>query len=273
MNTINDLEAQDLHDSWSLFYFALAREVLKMDCGEDLLRSIVRAYALKIGEAELAAMRLRGLKPNLENFYLHPAHRFYDPRLLEEKQRLNEQVVLFNVVRCPFAHIARLTGNDLSAKIFCEEFTQACLAAYTNGVSQANLSELLTETRDTHCRIAAYFRPGNSTPEQIQECFSDWKETSHESLCSQDASEAREIWHESAHSLFETFAEHVPQCADRGAEAAAADLAAFVQRRAVSTKNTVSRDFALAHCAPLDFTQNQSPSDKFAVAFCERLGL
>jgi len=268
MNTIYELQAQDLCDSWSLFYFALAGEVLKTNLGEDRLRAIVRGYGKKVGEAELASMRKRGLKPNIENFYLHPAHRFYDPRLLVEKQRLNEQVALFNVVRCPFAHIARLCGCDFAAKIFCEEFTQACTLAFTGDVSQANLSELLTEPRDTHCRISVYFRPANSSPEQVKECFSEWKETMHAAPSEQDLSAAPAIWSKSAQLLLEAFMELAPETVGTALKNAAVSLADFIKKRAIATKNDLSCDFASAHCAVPTIGV-----DGFSAAFLEALGL
>ena len=66
------------------------------------------------------------------------------------------------MIRCPFASSARRYGTEKVAKLFCEEFTAACIGAYTENIAQVNISEVLTEDENNRCRIASYFRPANS---------------------------------------------------------------------------------------------------------------
>ena len=113
----------------------------KRACGrkhksEEKLRRTVRRYGELMGTAELEAHQKRGFKPNLLNFYTKSRYHCEDPRLVCECQRLNEQTALFNVVRCPFAHCAALYNMQKEAKIFCEEYTAACIEAYTGKVAQ-----------------------------------------------------------------------------------------------------------------------------------------
>ena len=163
MNCIQELEAQNLQDSWSILYFGLAEYLLNQsEQGEELVRSAVRTYGELIGNREREQQRKKGIKTNLQNFYIWPQVRFEDPRLLEKQQRLNEQVELTDVIRCPFASSARRYGTEKVAKLFCEEFTAACIGAYTENIAQVNISEVLTEDENNRCRIASYFRPANS---------------------------------------------------------------------------------------------------------------
>ena len=104
MNRISELEAQNRQDSWSILYLALADQLLRRsEEGERQLRQAVRTYGRTVGQAERSGHQREHIPVNLDNFYNRPQHRFYDPRLFTETQRLNEQVALINVIRCPFA--------------------------------------------------------------------------------------------------------------------------------------------------------------------------
>ena len=118
MNCIQELEAQNLQDSWSVLYFGLAEYLLNQsEQGEELVRSAVRTYGELVGNREREQQRKKGIKTNLQNFYIWPQVRFEDPRLLEKQQRLNEQVALTDVIRCPFASSARRYGTEKVAKL------------------------------------------------------------------------------------------------------------------------------------------------------------
>ena len=113
MNCIQELEAQNLQDSWSVLYFGLAEYLLNQsEQGEELVRSAVRTYGELVGNREREQQRKKGIKTNLQTFYIWPQVRFEDPRLLEKQQRLNEQVALTDVIRCPFASSARRYGTE-----------------------------------------------------------------------------------------------------------------------------------------------------------------
>ena len=53
MNCIQELEAQNLQDSWSILYFGLAEYLLNQsEQGEELVRSAVRTYGELVGDRE-----------------------------------------------------------------------------------------------------------------------------------------------------------------------------------------------------------------------------
>lgn len=253
MNRISELEAQNLQDSWSILYLALADQLLRRsEEGERQLRQAVRAYGQTVGQAERSAHQQAHIPVNLDSFYNRPQYRFYDPRLFAETQRINEQVALINVIRCPFALCARRCRQEELAKIFCEEYTPACIDTYTGGVSQTNLSEVLPEPRDTHCRIAAYFRPGNVSDGPFQACFSQFQETAREpEPAGLPLTEAKRVWQESACWLLEAFCQtdQAAQWMPAAAEPAAERLAEFLSERAKSMEQPLSRGFVERNCA------------------------
>ena len=63
MNCIQELEAQNLQDSWSILYFGLAEYLLNQsEQGEELVRSAVRTYGELIGNREREQQRKKGIK-------------------------------------------------------------------------------------------------------------------------------------------------------------------------------------------------------------------
>ena len=237
MNRISELEAQNLQDSWSILYLALADQLLRRsEEGERQLRQAVRTYGRTVGQAERSGHQREHIQVNLDNFYNRPQHRFYDPRLFTETQRLNEQVALINVIRCPFALCARRYHQEGPAKIFCEEYTPACIDTYTGGVSQTNLSEVLPEPRDTHCRIAAYFRPGNVSDEPCQ-------------------------------------TDQAAQWMPKTAAPAAERLAEFLRERAKSMEQTLDQGFVERNCALPTRTALPEPCSAFGAQLLRQLGI
>lgn len=256
MNQIDELEIQNLTDSFHIFYLSLAEAVLSARGeleGEMLLRAAVRSFGQKIGTAERRAHLEAGLKTNLETFYRRPVWRVYDPRLFVETQRLNEQVALFNVIRCPLAAAARTYCGQTAAKIFCEEYTPACLEAYTERIAQCNLSEVLTESENNHCRIANYFRPAN-LPEEDANPFSSFDEEScgmSETDDTRDAVFAVSVLQASAKRLAAAFSEAGADDSEvsAGSRLAAERLADFLCRRSVSMEQKLDRGFCERNCA------------------------
>ena len=63
MNCIQELEAQNLQDSWSILYFGLAEYLLNQsEQGEELVRSAVRTYGELVGNREREQQRKKGIK-------------------------------------------------------------------------------------------------------------------------------------------------------------------------------------------------------------------
>lgn len=266
MNQIQELEAQNLQDSWSLLYLSLARTVLNQTgSGEDILRKIVRRYGSLIGAAEREAHRTAGIKTNLENFYLRPVFRFYDPRLYCNIQRLNEQTALLDILRCPFANCVRQNGGEAEGKVFCEEFLPSCLEAYTGKTAQVNLSEILTEPQNTHCRLASYFRPANLKEDRFEDCFTTFKEQRKpdgenqvfagripaDSSPELIFSKQQNAWGFMASGLIDAFLGEEKLGAEImqiGLEHASVQIAAFLKKRAASMEQTLDRTFLMHNC-------------------------
>lgn len=255
MNRIQDLEAQNLYDCRSLFYLFMAKNTLADGSvkDEEKLRKTVRRYGELMGAAELEAHQKKGVKPNLLNFYTKAGYHCADPRLVCKCQRLNEQVALFNVVRCPFAHCAALYNMQKEAKILCEEYTAACIEAYTCKVAQVNISEVLTEPRDTHCRIALYYRPGNIPGDCWHKYFDSFIET-----CSPDEAEAenpdaRKALVYSSRMMLTAFTSDRAEekTAAAGIGAAGEAIASFLKNRAKCMEQKFDGGFLSRNC-PFD---------------------
>lgn len=70
MNRISELEAQNLQDSWSILYLALADQLLhRSEEGERQLRQAVRTYGRTVGQAERSVHQQEHIQVNLDNFY------------------------------------------------------------------------------------------------------------------------------------------------------------------------------------------------------------
>lgn len=237
MNSIRDLEQQNLQDSWSILYLSLTKcllQTLPADQAEAILRAAIRIYAATIGRVERASDQAAGLLINLNTFFRQPVLCPRDPRLRVDIQRLNEQVALLNVIRCPFASLARRRGAEKLAKPFCEEFCSACIDAYTDGVSQVNLSEVLTETQNTHCRIAAYFRPANQSQALRKLSFSSFEEHEPPIKHTADAHNVPETWRTLADMLIRAFLDAgIPRdIVEQGLVLAKEEITAFLRYRA-----------------------------------------
>lgn len=255
MNRIQDLEAQNLCDCRSLFYLFMAKSALADGSvkNEEQLRKTVRRYGGLMGSAELEEHQKKGVKPNLLNFYTKARFHCEDPRLVCECQRLNEQVALFSVVRCPFAHCAALYNMQKEAKIFCEEYTAACIEAYTGKTAQVNVSEVLTEPCDTHCRIASYYRPGNIPGDGWRKYFGSFIETCPPEGAEAENPDVREALAYSSRMMLEAFISGLAgeKTAAAGVGEAGEAIACFLKNRAKCMEQKFDGGFLSRNC-PFD---------------------
>ena len=252
MNRIFELEAQNLQDTWSILYLFLSKALLQVHPdGESTLRAVVRCYGGYIGASEREEHQKIGKKINLANFYTYPCSRFYDPRFYVYQQQLNEQVALFDVIRCPFARMMKLYSGETEGKVFCEEYTAACIEAYTEKIAQVNVSEVLTEPRDTHCRIAIYYRPGNLGAGWQDGSFSSFAEKPITAELHQDLNQASVIWHRSAEYLVRAFCQYETNIVwpEEALSAGIQMLASFLKMRASSMEQSMDLDFLSRNCA------------------------
>ena len=252
MNRIFELEAQNLQDTWSILYLFLSKALLQAHPdGESALRAVVRCYGGYIGASEREEYRKAGKKINLANFYTYPCTRFYDPRFYVYQQQLNEQVALFDVIRCPFARMMKLYNGEAEGKVFCEEYTAACIEAYTEKIAQVNVSEVLTELRDTHCRIASYYRPGNFGAGWQKDSFNSFAEEPITAELHQELNQASVIWHRSAEYLVQAFSRCEANIGwpEEALSAGIEMLASFLKMRASSMEQPMDLDFLSRNCA------------------------
>lgn len=278
MNSICELEVQNLHDSWCILYYSLANSLVVAESdGEGKLRSIVRKYGAAIGLNERESHQEQGIKINLKNFFSMPRHRCYDPRLFVNQQRLNEQVALYDVIRCPFSQCAKQYHSEYTAKIFCEEYSAACIDAYTEQVSQVNLSEILTEPQNNHCRISAYYRPGNVGASKYQSYFDQFDEPMIETIgVEQKISDAVGIWNRSALLLWDVFVhdESSPNWIETAIKRATESLADFFQRRSTSMEQKLGLSFLEKNCAfPVAKKDLEVLAGQLACQLLQNLGL
>lgn len=272
MNSIKDLEIQNLYDCRSLLYLSFAHAILSGlgIKGEEALRETVRRYGARMGSAEREGHEKNGVKVNLLNFYTKAQYHIDDPRFFCECQRLNEQVALFNVIRCPFAHAAALKGRLKEAKIFCEEYCAACLEAYTQDVAQINLSEVLTEPRDTHCRIAAYFRPGNIANENYGKYFESFIET-YPMFDGGTNGSAHDALIYSTSVLLQTFMEDKSATADWMRDAGT-EIGSFLKQRATNMEQRLDDVFLSRNCPlPISTLRANNSFADFLSAFNSEL--
>lgn len=276
MNSIKELEIQNLQDSWSILYLSMARVYLERN-SEDGLRKIIRSYGREIGRRELTTHMEKGMRNNLKNYFLHPSNRVCDPRFVWEKQRLNEQVALFNVIRCPFAMLSRLRREDETGKIFCEEYCAAAIGEYTKNAGQTNISEVLTEPENSHCRLAVYYRPANVSKEQAGQSFTCREET--KAAEETDRTEngiinpenIKDVWQLSAALLLKIFEDGNEDEDSRVAciQYAAGEIADFMKKRAVSMEKKLDAEFIDRNCA---IGRSEGVTDVFRKELEKRLG-
>ena len=248
MNRIQELEAQNLQDSWSILYFKFAENLLRdMERGEELVRHAVREYGRLIGKEERRLQQKKKIKINLQNFYIWPQIRYEDPRIFEVQQKLNEQVALTDVIRCPFASAAERYGAEKAAKLFCEEFTPSCIGAYSEDIAQVNISEVLTEKENNRCRIASYFRPGNLKSDYRSSFDSFEEPKTNVSGINQNLKDAKAKWNQCAEFMIQAFCSENPEVLS--SKEVVHTIADFLQMRSKSMEQKLDIEFIKRNCA------------------------
>lgn len=177
MSRVEVFEVQNCQDAWSKMYGHLAKAVVaKLGIeGEQALREGVRVYGSRRGALQRERHMAIGLKPNLLNLFTHgdvPTHKA-NPNFKRNKIKLTEQERLSETLCCPIAEVWIAMGIKDLGRIYCEEFHHAKFGTY-NTKAQINLSQSLTQEGDDYCRFSIYLRPGNMTPEERKETFTDF---------------------------------------------------------------------------------------------------
>lgn len=176
MYKIDELEIQNLQDSWSAMYVILARSVMDTlgRAGEGVLRESIRRFGRDRGLTNRQHHLDNNIKINLKSISAIECDCPGDPRFRENLLRLDEQVHLADVITCPLADLWIKYGEKDLGRIYCEEFYHAYFRAYCYDKAQVNLSKTLTHDGDNHCRFAVYFRPANLSEETRPKCFAEF---------------------------------------------------------------------------------------------------
>lgn len=171
---VEELEIKNLQDGWSLLYVCLAKAVtgLKGMDGEAALREGNRQFGYDRSRNLVKLHKSLGLKLNMKNLFTY-GDLPNDPRFKRERIALNPQERISNTLVCPIADLWKRNDARWLGRIYCEEFHHACYGSYAPHV-QVNLAKTLTQAYDDHCCFAVYLRPGDLTPEQRAESFSEF---------------------------------------------------------------------------------------------------
>ncbi|MDR1732212.1 MAG: L-2-amino-thiazoline-4-carboxylic acid hydrolase [Synergistaceae bacterium] len=264
MNSVVDIEPQNLQDCWTLLYFSTARKLTEFygQEGKRLIRRAVHRYGSEVGALERKAHVEKRIGTSLKSFYELPVIRYDDPRFRLDVQRLDEQEALFDVVTCPFREMVRFRGPAFFRNVeegrelalcFCEEFTYACIEAYTEGVGQANLSEILDRRGENSCRFADYLRPANMNEEQVRAFEGDAARK--DGIKPETAPNASVRWNRLAAMLVAAFNAvcdeergDARRAVAEGLRLAAREIAAFMAERADAVGAPLTAAFVSQNC-------------------------
>lgn len=174
MFTIHEIETENKLSVFPRFYAALASSIRSVcgDRGEGAVRQAIRLYAARQAGALCSAHKAAGVKQNVKS-YQCAGDCMIDSRERSHYQQLCEEVCIKEIYTCPFVQIWRQDGTCDVGRWYCEEYEKAKFEAYTHGLGQLHLSELLTEPRHNSCRFAMYYRLSNLSPAAAADAFTE----------------------------------------------------------------------------------------------------
>lgn len=269
MYKLDELEIQNLQDSWSAMYVIIARSIMDIlgRAGEGVLRESIRRFGRDEGLSVNRYHQNNNIKINLENFFTVRCRCLEDPRFRANIQCFDEQVRLMDVITCPMADLWNRYGENDIGRFYCEEFYHACFGAYCYDRVKVNISKTLTQDRDNHCRFALYFRPANLPEELRSKCFRefdpDYKLPEAFGVRCADAKQSfTSLWLKMYYYMLEVAGERYGmegQCAVAlGLRKLALDAAAFMKKRADMTGNTFDAPYVSANY-PIDVDIDRDP--------------
>lgn len=254
MYRIDELEIQNLQDSWSSMYIILARNIMEMfgRSGEGVIREAIRRYGRDLGMETRKLHLNKAIKINLKNLYSHASNLHYDPRFRENLIRLDEQVYISDVITCPMASIWNKNNCKALGRLYCEEFYQAYYKSYCYSKAQINISKTLTHDGDNHCQMSMYFRPANLEKELRDKCFEganfDYKSEKKIDINPKEAKEIyKSLWLKMYYFILEVAYERYSYnglaAIAQGLQKLAVDASDFLIKRADMTGNTLNSSF------------------------------
>ena len=178
MFTIYEIEQENQQSVFPRLFYFLAKNIVAT-CGrggEGAVREAVRDLGAKHGRELRGAHRNAGLKQNVK-CYQCASDEATDTRKRQCVSILDEEVCVKEVYTCPWADIWQRYRCSEIGRWYCEEFEKAKFEAYTGGKGQMHLSQLLTEERNNHCRLAMYYRKANLTEKEAAEVFTENRHT------------------------------------------------------------------------------------------------
>ena len=174
MYTYADIKLQNQQDAFSAMYLYVSRNILRLcgqRTGERIIREAARRAGRESGLRQRARLREAGVKTNLHNLF-HCGRDFVeDPRVRGKEIFDEEDRQIWEVYTCPLADFWNRSGDGVLGSFYCEEYQYARILAYTDGIGQLNLSNVLTCPRDNFCRFSLYFREANMSRERAKESF------------------------------------------------------------------------------------------------------
>lgn len=173
MNRLEDLENQNLLDSWASIYISLARKIDEQygKKGEEIIREGIRRFGRDLGDTIYKYTLETGNRVNIKTIIDFKNRDFLDPRFRENITTLNEEVYIADMITCPLAEFWSSYGDVKLGYLFCEEFYPSFYNTYFNSKSQTNLSKMLTRRGDNMCQFAVYYRKANLDEKQVKDSF------------------------------------------------------------------------------------------------------
>lgn len=174
MYNYEDIKLQNKNDSFSAMYFFVTGSILEFcgrRTGEKICREAMRRAGRNSGEKQRKKLLDAGVKVNLQTLFHCGLDYVPDPRFRGKEIFNEEERQIYEVYTCPMADFWNRHGGEKTGSFFCEEYHYARLLAFTEGVGQLCLSNSLTCPRDNFCRISAFYREANLTPEAAKRSF------------------------------------------------------------------------------------------------------
>ena len=257
MNRFEEIELENLQDSWVIMYTFIARELYERGGlkGEEALREAVRRYGRDRGLTNRRRLLEHGIKINLETLFHEGRDRPGEPRFLSKVIRSTREERISDTLICSFADVWKRYGAKHLGRIYCEEFHIACYQAFGFGKIKVNLSRTLTQDGDDRCFFYHTYRPENLTDEERRLSFEEYDPGYVKPETAMPKPEGKSgfnmLWIKMYFYLLEAAVEYLGETGrvlvSAGLRHAAAEQARVFLRQADDTERTVDRNYLTAH--------------------------
>ncbi|MDR1732211.1 MAG: L-2-amino-thiazoline-4-carboxylic acid hydrolase [Synergistaceae bacterium] len=165
--------SDEAQDRWSHLYRQIAESLEESFGmrGRAVLREGVRQYAALLGREKRAFLEKCGLKTSLKTAANLRGPFPVGVRTDKEWIEHTEQQLFVNIVRCPHAELWNQREKRHLGQLWCEEFYPAYFHSAIGDAVQINMTRVLTNPGDEHCRFSVYLRPANLDLPDRKRCF------------------------------------------------------------------------------------------------------